>query len=110
MIANLENTSIAFFDLTESSQDTMTLLQGFHIPIENPFRRIHVITEKDLNVLENTKAFCELWTRVPYWNKVVPFVRSVPGIIKLSDYIYAGLVDTRLKLNPSHPGYEIKAS
>jgi predicted DCC family thiol-disulfide oxidoreductase YuxK len=103
LIATKENVTIAFFDLTESPEDTINILQGFGIPLQSPYKRVHVITENDLSAFVSTKAFCEIWLRVPYWNHIVPFVRGVPGIMTLSDLIYGAIAETRLKLVPSHP-------
>ena len=98
---------IAFFDLTKSLSDTQTLLSTFSIPLEDPFRRVHVIADRatgeeaKYEVLVSTKAFCEIWSRVPQWRYVEPAVRHIPGVIQLSDFVYACIAETRLKFLPS---------
>ena len=94
---------IAFFDLAESPTSTRNILTEFGIPESAPFRRVHVVTEYKLDVLVSTEAFCEIWSRVPYWHRIVPFVRNVPGVRILSDLVYACIAETRLKLLPSNP-------
>ena len=114
---------IAFFDLTESLNETQHILKEFNIPATDPFRRVHVIADqtrdkrtntvtvtgkdKDKDTTDNyevfvsTRAFCEIWSRVPFWHHVVPVVRNVPGIIQLSDFVYGLIAETRLRLLPS---------
>lgn len=99
-----EPSPIAFFDLTESSNLTQNILKEFNIPEADPFKRVHVIaedTDHDFQVLVSTRAFCEIWARVPRWRHLVPLVRYVPGVMQLSDVVYGCIADTRLRLLPS---------
>jgi predicted DCC family thiol-disulfide oxidoreductase YuxK len=93
---------IAFFDLTENEAETREILREFGIPEGDPFKRVHVVVENSkYEVLVSTRAFCEIWSRVPQWHNIVPFVKNVPGVIQMSDFVYGFIAETRMKILPS---------
>lgn len=96
---NPEQCLLAFFDLT-SDHDLHPILGKRGVTPSAPFQRLHIATE-DGQILTSMNAFCEVWCRLPYWKYVVPVLHSVPGLLTLSDFLYATIADIRLKYWPS---------
>ena len=69
---SLPEPKIEFFNLVQEQHHPGLEHRG--ISKETALRRMHVLTAEG-DIVRNAEAFVQIWTRMPYWNWIVPFTK-----------------------------------